>query len=164
MRRIFLFLSTVLLGLTIMPSASASRPIREVHPSQDDVVITDQCAFAVLGHIDGGEVVTTFTDQAGNPVKQIVIFPGNTMTLTNPDAGTSLTIMGTGSSQLRAESDGSLSARAMGHGAFFPNPITGEPGIWYLSGQGKSSIDPEGNVVAAHLSGRLVDLCPRLGG
>jgi hypothetical protein len=162
MRRTLLFLLTVLFALTITPSASASRPIREVHPSQDDVVITDQCAFPVLGHIDGGEVVTTFTDRAGNPVKQIVIFPGNTMTLTNPDAGTSITIMATGSSQLRADPDGSLSARAMGHGAFFPNPITGEPGIWYLSGQGKATFDPEGNMASVDVAGQLVDLCAQL--
>ncbi|MDP9331272.1 MAG: hypothetical protein M3P11_11620 [Actinomycetota bacterium] len=162
MRRTFLFLSTVLFALTFTSPATATEPIREIHPSQDDVVITDQCSFPVLGHIDGREIVTTFFDAAGNPVKQVVVFPGNTMTLTNLDSGTSLTIMGTGSSQLRAEADGSLSARAMGHGPFFPNPITGEPGIWYLSGQGKDTIDQQGNVVSADLAGRLVDLCPRL--
>jgi hypothetical protein len=162
MRRTLLFLSTVLFALTITPSASATKPVREVHPSQDDVIITDQCAFPVLGHIDGIEIITTFTDVAGNPVMQIGIFPGNMLTLTNLDAGSSITVMGTGSSQLRAGPDGSLSARAMGHGPFFPNPVTGEPGIWYLSGQGKATIDPEGTVTSAELAGRLVDLCPQL--
>ena len=52
----------------------------------------------------------------------------------------------------------------MGHGPFFPNPITGEPGIWYLSGQGRSTIDAHGNVTSAKLMGRLVDLCPQLAG
>jgi hypothetical protein len=163
MRRTLLFLSTVLFALTITSTASASQPTREINPGQDDVVITDQCAFPVLGHIDGIEIITTFTDAAGIPVKQVVVFPGNTMTLTNLDSGTSLTIMGTGSSQLRANPDGSLSARAMGHGPFFPNPITGEPGIWYLSGQGKATIDAQGNVTSVDLAGTLVDLCPRLG-
>jgi hypothetical protein len=162
MRRTLLFLSTVLFALAITPPASATKPIREVNPSQGDVVITDQCAFPVYGHIDGREIITTFTDAAGTPVKQIVAFPGNTVTFTNLDSGTSITIMGTGSSQLRAEPDGSVSARSMGHGPFFPNPLTGEPGIWYLSGQGKTTLDSQGNVTSAHLSGRLVDLCPRL--
>lgn len=162
MPRQLLFLSTVLLALAMMPSAFATKPIREVHPSQGDSIITDQCAFPVLGHIDGPEIITTFTDAAGDPVKQIVTFPGNRLTLTNADSGASLTVMGTGSSQLRAEADGSLTARAMGHGPFFPNPITGAPGIWYLSGQGRLTLDSQGNVLSATLHGRLVDLCPRL--
>ncbi len=162
MPRTLLFLSTVLFALAITPSASATKPAREIHPSQGDVVITDQCSFPVLGHLDGVEIITTWTDDAGNPVKQIVTFPGNRLTLTNLDSGTSVTVMATGSSQLRAEPDGSVSARAMGHGPFFPNPITGEPGIWYLSGQGKATIDPQGNVTSAGLAGRLVDLCPQL--
>jgi hypothetical protein len=162
MRRTLLLLSIGLFALTITPPASATKPVREIHPGQDDVVITDQCAFPVLGHVDGIEIITTFFDAAGNPIKQIVTFPGNTATFTNLDAGTSVTIMATGSSQLRAEPDGSLSARAMGHGPFFPNPITGEPGIWSLSGQGKATIDPEGTVTSAELAGRLVDLCPQL--
>jgi hypothetical protein len=162
MLRKLLFLSTVF-ALAMMTPASATRPISE-SGTQGDTVISDQCAFPVLGHVDGIETIKTFTDAAGNPVKQIVSFPGNRMTFTNLDTGTSITVMATGSSQLRAETDGSTSARAMGHGPFFPNPITGEPGIWYLSGQGKAVIDPEGNVVSAALAGRLVDLCPRLSG
>jgi hypothetical protein len=162
MLRKLLFLSTVLVALAVTTPASASTPTREIHPSQDDVVIADQCAFPVLGHIDGVEIITTWTDDAGSPVKQIVTFPGNTMTFTNLDSGTSVTVMGTGSSQLRAAPDGSVSGRAMGHGPFFPNPITGEPGIWYLSGQGKATIDPQGNVTSAELAGRLIDLCPKL--
>jgi hypothetical protein len=161
-RRTILVLSTVLFSLAATSRASANEPVREIHPGQDDVFITDGCAFPVLGHIDGREIVTTFTDRSGEPVKQIVTFPGNRLTLTNLDVGISLTVMGTGSSQLRAEPDGSLSARAMGHGVFFPNPVTGEPGIWYLSGQGKAILDPQGNVTSARASGRLVDLCPRL--
>jgi hypothetical protein len=146
----------------VTPAASASAPVREIHLGQDDLVITDQCAFPVLGHVEGTEIVTTWLDDAGDPVKQIVTFPGNMLTFTNLDTGTSVTVVGTGSSQLRAASDGSVSARAMGHGPFFPHPITGEPGIWYLSGQGKAMIDAQGNVTSAHLAGRLVDLCPQL--
>jgi hypothetical protein len=162
MRRTLLFLSMIMFALAITPAATASKPVREINPSQGEHVIRGQCAFPVLGHIDGTEIITTFTDKAGNPVKQIVTFPGNTITLTNLVSGASITVMGTGSSQVRAAPDGSLSARAMGHGPFFPNPITGEPGIWYLSGQGRSTIDAHGNVTSAKLMGRLVDLCPQL--
>ena len=162
MRRGFLLLSTGLVAVAVVPAATANKPTREIITAPDDKVITGQCTFPVLGHIDGAEIITTFTDAAGNPVKQIVAFPGNRVTLTNADSGVSITVMGTGSSQLRAEPDGSLTARAMGHGPFFPNPITGAPGIWYLSGQGDSTLDSQGNVTSATLHGRLVDLCPRL--
>jgi hypothetical protein len=162
MRRGLLLLSTVLICPALAPAASAKKPTKQINPSQDDVLITDQCAFPVLGHIEGIEIIKTWIDDAGNPVKQIATFPGNTLTFTNLDTGTSVTVAGTGSSQLRAERDGSVSARAMGHGPFFPNPITGEPGIWYLSGQGKATIDSQGNVTSAKLAGKLVDLCPSL--
>jgi hypothetical protein len=162
MRRGLLLVSSVLICLALVPAASAKKPTRQINPSQDDVVIADQCPFPVRGHIEGIEIIKTWTDDAGNPVKQIVTFPGNTLTLTNLVAGTSVMVRGTGSSQLRAEGDGAVSARAMGHGVFFPNPITGEPGIWYLSGQGKATIDSAGNVTSAELAGRLVDLCPSL--
>jgi hypothetical protein len=156
-----LLATVVLVALALAPSASATQPIRESGP-QGDVVIRGACAFPVLGHIDGREILTTFTDRDGNPVKQIVVFPGNKITLTNAESHVSITVLGTGSSQLRAHADGSTTARAMGHGLFFPNPLTGEPGIWYLSGKGTAIIDPNGNITSSSLSGRLVDLCPRL--
>ena len=40
--------------------------------------------------------------------------------------------------------------------------FTGEPGGWYLSGQGTTRIDGNGQVTDVALHGRLVDLCPRL--
>ena len=162
MPRKFVLLSLVLVVLLVTPAASALGPIREVHP-QGDFVIRGQCAFPVLGHIEGVEIINTFVDRAGDPVKQIVAFPANRITLTNLRSETSVDVMGTGSSQLRVRADGSLTARAMGHGPFSPNPLTGEPGIWYLSGQGTMTVDQNGQIIDIALHGRLVDLCPRLG-
>jgi hypothetical protein len=161
MVRKLVFLLTMVMTLAVAAPAWATKPIREVR-SQDDVVITDQCDFPVLGHIDGTEIITTWLDDAGNPVRQIVAFPHNRMTLTNPEQGASVTVVSTGSSQLRLQPDGSTSARAMGHGMFFPNPLTGEPGLWFLSGQGEAILDPQGNVTSVSLAGRLVDLCAEL--
>ena len=161
MPKALVLIVTAVSMLFVAPAASATKPIREVN-EQGDGVIRGQCAFPVLGHIDGVEIITTFLDRAGDPVKQIVSFPGNRITLTNLRSGSSIEVMGTGSSQLRARADGSLSARAMGHGPFFPNPLTGEPGIWYLSGQGSMTSDPTGQVTEMALHGRLVDLCPEL--
>jgi len=161
-RRALVLISAIVISLALAPAASASKPVREVNPSQGEIVIRGQCDFPVLGHIDGPEIIKTWIDDAGNPVKQIVTFPGNMLTFTNLRTGASVTVAGTGSSQLRAQKDGSVSARAMGHGPFFPNPLTGEPGIWYLSGQGRATLDSDGNVISARLAGKLVDLCPLL--
>jgi len=146
-----------------VPAATANRPFREVNEAQEDVVITDQCAFPVLGHVEGREIITTFTDRAGNPVKQIGVFPGNTLTFTNLDTDASITLVATGSFHVQAERDGSVTVTITGHGPFLSNPITGEPGIWYLSGgQVLATFDAEGNMTSVALRGNLVDVCAQL--
>jgi len=164
MRRGLLLLSTLLIVLAVASVAGANKPTREIIPGQDDVVFpAEQCGFEVLGHIEGGEIITTFTDKAGNFVKEIVVFPGNKATLTNLDTGKSITIPVTGSASVRLQSDGSVSYRATGHGLFAPNPVTEEPGIWYLSGRGTYTVDAEGNLTSfPAATGKLVNLCARL--
>ena len=152
MRRGLLLLSTLLIALAVAPAATANKPIREINPAQKDFVITDQCAFPVLAHVEGREIITTFTDRAGNPVRQIGVFPGNTLTFTNLDTGESITVVATGPFHVKAKRDGSVSVTVTGHGPFLPNPITGEPGIWYS----------EGNMTSIDSTGNLVNLCARL--
>jgi hypothetical protein len=144
------------------PAASASQPTREVIPAPDDRLITDQCAFPVLGHIDGVEIDTTFTDQAGNPVKLHGVFPHNTLTLTNLDTGTSITLVASGLFQAKLKRDGSGVVQVTGHGPFLSHPVTGEPGIWYLSGRLIAVLDADGNPTSVHSTGKLVNLCPQL--
>jgi len=164
MRRGLLLLSTLLIVLAIASAAGANKPTQEIVPGQDDVVFAaDQCGFEVLGHIEGGEIITTFTDKAGTVVKQITVFPGNKATLTNRDTGKSITIPLTGSSSARLQSDGSVLLVATGHGLFAPNPVTGEPGIWYLSGRGTLTVDAAGILMSPPAAtGKLVNLCARL--
>ena len=162
MRRGLGVLSIVLFALAVAPGAAANKPIREVIPAPEDMLIADQCAFPVLGHIEGKEIDTTFTDKAGNPVKLIGVFPGNTLTLTNLDNHKSITLPATGSFQLRANPDGSASGKVTGHGAWLSNPVTGEPGIWYQSGQVTATLDEDGNTTWVSNAGKLVNLCPQL--
>ena len=157
-----LLLSTVLIALVVAPVATANKPIREIIPAPDDMVITGQCDFPVLGHIEGSEIDTTFTDKAGNPVKLLGVFPGNTLTLTNLVTRTSMTLGVTGSFQLRANPDGTASGKVIGHGAWLGNPITGLPGIWYQSGQVSATIDAEGNTTSVESSGNLINVVAQL--
>jgi hypothetical protein len=156
-----LAIATIALGA---PAASAHQPMRIIIPAPDDMVITGQCAFPVLGHIEGVEIDTTFFDKAGNTVKQIGVFPGNTLTLTNLDTGKSITLVATGQYHAQLKRDGSGFILVTGHGPFVVNPITGEPGIWYLSGQLHGEFDADGNPTSLHSSGKLTNLCARLGG
>jgi hypothetical protein len=163
MRRGLLLLSVVLVGLAVVPAATADKPAREVIPGHDDVVFSDECAFPVLIRIEGSEINTTFTDRAGNPVRLLGTFPGNMMTVTNLASGKSITLPATGSFQARLARDGSTSFKVTGHGPFVPNPISGEPGIWYLSGQVSATFDADENMTSIASTGTLVDLCPQLG-
>ena len=162
MRPGLLLLSTALVALAAAPAATAVKPARELVPPPGDIVITDQCAFPVLGHIEGGEIDTTFFDRTGNPVKQIGVFPGQTLTLTNLVTTASITVSDAGSSQVRAERDGSLKISITGHGPL-PNEIIGEPGLWYLAGgQVVLNLDANGNPTSVTIRGNVVNLCDQL--
>lgn len=162
MRRGLLLLSTALCALAVVPAATADKPAREIVPAPGDLIISDQCAFPVLGHIDGGEIDTTFFDKAGDPARLHGVFPGQTLTVTNLDSGKSITVVNAGSFTLRAEHDGSLRVSITGHGPI-PNDLTGEPGLWYLNGgQVLVALDAEENVTSVRVTGNLVDLCGQL--
>jgi len=163
MRRGILLFLTVLVGLAVVPAATANKPTREIIPAPNDRVITGQCTFPVLGHIDGKEIDSTFTDKTGNPIKLLGVFPGNTLTLTNLVTSKSITVGATGSFQLRVEPDGSGTGMVTGLGAWPDgNPVTGEPGIWYQSGRVTATFDAEGNTTSIKSTGKLVNLCTQL--
>jgi hypothetical protein len=161
MRRGLLPLATTVLSLALVPAATADKPSRETGP-QPDRTVSGQCAFLVLGHIDGDEVVTTFTNRAGDPIKQISIFPANKLTLTNLESGRSITVVSTGPSMAKIERDGSGFFQSTGHGPSFPNPVSGEPGIWYSSGRLRLTFDASMNATSVESTGRLVNLCDEL--
>jgi hypothetical protein len=162
MRRALVVLTTVCVALAAAASASAGKPAREIVPAPGDAVFTDQCAFPVLGHIDGIEIDTTYFDNAGNPVKQIGVFPGQTLTLTNLDTDASITVGNSGSSQARAESDGSVTISITGHGPL-PSELFGMPGLWYLNGgHVVVTLDQDGNPTSVRITGNVENLCDAL--
>jgi hypothetical protein len=150
---------TLLAGLAVVPLAMAVKPTREIVPAPPDRVISDHCAFLVNAHIDGVEINTTFTDKAGNLVKLLGVFPGNRLILTNLETGKSCRH---GSFQVRAQPDGSTAFSVTGNGPWLPNPVSGEPGIWYQSGRVTAIFDAEGNMTSVGSTGKLIDLCPQL--
>ena len=163
MRRGIVVLSVALIVLAVAPVATADKPIREIIPAPADRVFTGQCAFPVLGHIEGSEIDTTFTDRFGNPIRLLGVFPGNTVTFTNVETDESITLGATGSFQLRVRPDGSGSAMVTGLGAWPEgSPITGEPGIWYQNGRVSTTFDANGDTTSLTATGTLVNLCLQL--
>lgn len=162
MRRGLLLLITLLIALAVVPAATANKPIREFVPGQNDVLVTDQCPFPVLIHLEGGEIDTTFTDKAGNPIKILGVFPGNTVTFTNLVTEKSITAAATGSFQGRLGPDGSATFKVTGHGPFLSHPVTGEPGIWYMSGRLAAAFDADENPTSIDYTGKLVNMCGQL--
>jgi hypothetical protein len=105
-----------------------------------------------------------FFDRAGDPVKLLGVFPGQTLTVTNLDSGKSMTLSDAGSFRLRAERDGSLKISITGHGPI-PDDVTGQPGLWYLNGgQVILTLDADENLTSVETTGNLVDLCGPLVG
>ena len=162
MRRGLLLLSTALAMLAIVPAASADKPIREIFPIQGDLAATDQGAFPVRAHIDGPELQMTYFPKSKDIVRLFAAFPGNTVTVTNLDSGASITLTSTGTFQAQINRDDSGWFKVTGHGPFSPNPETGEPGVWYLSGSPTATVDADGTVTLVRSTGTLVNLCPKL--
>jgi hypothetical protein len=78
LRRSVLILAFVLVTLLEgTPAAKADPPTREEVAGPVDQVVTSQCAFPVLMHIEGAGFITTFTDGEGNFVLQHFHFPNN---------------------------------------------------------------------------------------
>jgi hypothetical protein len=160
MRPGLLLLSIVLLAFAVVPAATATKPERELVPPPGDMLITGQCDFDVVGHIEGGEIDKTFFDRNGDVVKQIGTFPGQRLTLTTLEK--SITVTNAGSFHARAEGDGSITISINGHGPL-PNDVVGEPGIWYLDGgQVFVTLDESGNPTSIVIRGNVVNLCGRL--
>jgi hypothetical protein len=103
------------------------------------------------------------TPRVGNLVKQIAVFPANKQTLTNLATGRSIVVPATGAFHARRQPDGSAILRITGHGIFPGHPVTEERGLWYLSGRIFATLDADDNPTSIDVTGKLVDLCTRLG-
>ena len=77
-------------------------------------------------------------------------------------SGKSITVVSTGSYHAQVNPDGSGSFASSGPGPVVGNPLTGEPGIWYLLGRLAATFDADGNETLASLVGSFVNLCPAL--
>lgn len=165
MRRAALMLSTtVLVALAFAPTVNAGKPTTETIPLPPDFVMSASvCGFPVLVHSEGQDgTVTTFTDEDGNVVRQILIFPGNRQSFTNLVTGESIGVPTNGPGFWQFNPDGSSSLTGTGPWAWGSNPVTGEPGIFWTTGRFVANFDSAGNQSSIDLTGRIVDLCAEI--
>jgi hypothetical protein len=162
LRRTLLILSAVSVALAVAPLATAGKPTQETITGPDDSVVTGECAFPVLMHIEGVGIITTFTDRKGNVVRQNFHFPNNKTVFTNLDTGESLTVATTGPAFFRLDPDGSSSFEITGISPWVGHPVTGAGGIFLIEGRLFVTFDAGGNRTSIDFDGNVVDVCARL--
>lgn len=156
----FAFALTLLAALPALGSAKPLPP-RQVETPEDMQLAG--CAFPVLAHVDGVEIITTFVDRFGTPIRILGIFPGDKLTLTNLDTGSAISLSSTAAFQLRALPDNGFSLTTTG-GGLLPDGALQEPGIWWLNGQLAATFDANGDPTSITIVGRLENLCLQLAG
>jgi hypothetical protein len=161
MKRAALMLSTVLVALAIAPTVNAGKPTREIIPSPPDFVVS-RCGFPVLVHSEGVTIVTTFTDDEGNVVRQILVFPGSRQSFTNLNTGESIAFATVGPAFWTFNPDGSASLRGVGPSGWFFHPLTRERGIFFTTGRWVVTFDAEGNETSFEITGPIVDICAEI--
>ena len=164
MKRAALMLSTVLVAaLAIAPTANAGKPTTETFPPPPDFTVSASvCGFPVLVHSEGTSVVTTFTDEDGNVLRQILTFPGSRQSFTNLNTSESILVATNGPGELGFNPDGSSSLTGTGPWSWIGHPVTGEPGIFLTQGRFVANFDAAGSRTSFNLAGRIVDLCAEI--
>lgn len=144
-------------------AASADAPLREPLPAED-FVISGSCDFDVFLHVvENKEFITTYFDDDGNPIRQIVT--GRfVVELTNVETGESILYDISGPVFFTFSEDGSFDAVLGGRGLaiFFPGEVEDLPLLFVNSGQVTFHFDPEGIIVGVEQVGEVEDVCAAL--
>jgi hypothetical protein len=158
MRRLILL--TVLLGLPLIIAspASATPPTREPLIAED-FTLTDHCSFNIIVEfVQNNEVATTFYDQDGNVVRQLVT-GALKVRLTNEEVPeNSLLFNISGPGEFTPQQDGST--LLVGEGTWINFGIVNLPGQVLLSnGHFEAVISPEGEFTMTEIPNNSVDVC-----
>jgi hypothetical protein len=147
--------------LALATTASAAAPTREVIPPGSDFVTTD-CGYPILVQSEGDTIRTTFTDNQGEVVRQIEVYPGFRWILTNLDTGATYTAGIPGPLKLRFNPDGTTTFSGTGPWGWLPtHPGTGETGVFLLRGHISQFFDAAGDVTST-FTGHTVNICEQL--
>jgi hypothetical protein len=122
--------------------------------------------FGLRIEITGGnQVMKTFTDKNGNPVRFLSAGKGSALTFTNLSTGASLSLMPTGSvSHITFNPDGSSTWMTTGHNVLvlFPTDIPAGPSTTLTVGQVVFTVDTNQVFTVLKVSGVSTDICAAL--
>lgn len=158
MRRLIFVLALLGLPLIVASPASATPPTREPL-ILEDFTLTGHCSFNILVHfVQNNEVATTFYDQDGNVVRQLVTGTLKVQ-LTNEEVpGNSDLFNISGPGEFTPQQDGST--LLVGEGTWINFGIVNLPGQVLLShGRFEAVITPDGDFIMTDIPNNSVDVC-----
>jgi hypothetical protein len=85
---LFVFTAVVVLGPGGV--ATAVPPEHSIEHVDEEFVIEGECSFPVVVHSEGDVRTKVFFDQAGNVIRELLVFPRFRMTFTNAETGESI--------------------------------------------------------------------------
>jgi hypothetical protein len=112
-RRLLLVVLTILLTLSLFPSALAAKPEFIVIPVDETAALGDCAGFTVIEHVEGTVKVSIHLDQDGNFVMQVTRFRLR-HTFSNSETGASLFSPDVGIDKVSVSQDGSESVAVIG--------------------------------------------------
>ena len=168
-RRIRSLVAVLLVLLALLPASAAlaDKPTREPLPAPEPLEFAagEVCAFPVrIEAVDSKNKAVTFTDEDGNPVRQIITGTLR-MRVTNLATGESLVVNVSGPGFLTFTADGLATVTLGGRGLLFLRAGIDAPpaGVFLVSGRLVLAIGPAGEVTEiVSRTGQLQDLCAAL--
>jgi hypothetical protein len=123
-------------------------------------------AFDLQIEITGGnQVMRTFTDKDGNPVRFLSAGKGSALTFTNLSTDAALSLKPNGSeSHITFNPDGSQTWMTTGHNVLvlFPTDVPAGPSTTLTVGQVAFTVDTNGVFTVFKVSGMSTDICAAL--
>jgi hypothetical protein len=148
---------TVIAGLlaaaVLAPVAAADPPFTVTHEEVNVTLPAPFCGFPTIAHIEGILTTKTYTDDAGNVVRQVLnVQQSFTITYTNPANGKSVSTVLGGPVFVEYHSDGSFTQTVAGRERLYVAP--GEGPVASQVGRLVVHVAPDGTVTTLFEAGR----------
>jgi hypothetical protein len=148
---------TVIAGLlaaaVLAPVAAADPPFTVTHEEVNVTLPAPFCGFPTIAHIEGILTTKTYTDDAGNVVRQVLnVQQSFTITYTNPANGKSISTVLGGPVFVEYHPDGSFTQTIAGRERLYVAP--GEGPVASQVGRLVVHVAPDGTVTTLFEAGR----------
>ena len=147
----------VLMALALWPGVTGADQPDVTRKPISYGFVTAVCGFDVRIESEGTSITLDFGD------RQITVLPGTKATLTNLESGTAIELHSLSGPEFQRSGEDGSTVVSTGPWVWGPvHPVTGEPGIWYLTGRLVVTYDADGEAIDATFSGQERNLCEDL--